>query len=228
MKKIFNLLFFFCVIPSLVFAQNLQIKGTVTDAKDGSPLIGVTVKTQKNVGTITDIDGKYSITAQKGDVLTFSFVSMVTQTVIVVSNKDIDIAMKEDALLLDELVVVGYGTMKKRDLSGSVGQIKSEDLLKGNPSSSINQALQGRLAGVSVSQNDGAPGAGISITVRGTNSFSTNSQPLYIVDGITDLFHDSANGTYLSEGWNDFTSTYQPDSEVNADFSICNYRIVKK
>ncbi|BES60186.1 SusC/RagA family TonB-linked outer membrane protein [Dysgonomonas capnocytophagoides] len=184
MKKIFNLLFFFCVIPALVFAQNLQIKGKVTDAKDGSPLVGVTVKTQKNSGVMTDLDGKYTINAQKGDILSFSFLSMTTQTVKVESAKDINIALSDDDKILDEIVVVGYGTMKKRDLSGSVGQIKSEDLLKGNPTSSINQALQGRLAGVSVSQNDGAPGAGISITIRGTNSFSTNSQPLYIVDGI--------------------------------------------
>ena len=184
MKKIFNLLFFFCLIPSLVLAQNLQIKGRVTDAKDGSPLVGVTVKNQKNAGTMTDIDGNYSINVQKGDVLTFSFISMTPQTVKVESNKDINVKLSEDDRLLDEVVVVGYGTMKKRDLSGSVGQIKTDDILKGNPSPSINQALQGRLAGVAVNQNDGAPGAGISITVRGTNSFSTSSQPLYVVDGI--------------------------------------------
>lgn len=121
MKKIFNLLFFFCVIPALVFAQNLQIKGKVTDAKDGSPLVGVTVKTQNNSGVMTDLDGKYTINAQKGDILSFSFLSMTTQTVKVESAKDINIALSDDDKILDEIVVVGYGTMKKRDLSGSVG-----------------------------------------------------------------------------------------------------------
>jgi TonB-linked SusC/RagA family outer membrane protein len=96
----------------------------------------------------------------------------------------INIELKEDNVALEEVVVVGYGTMKKRDLSGSVGQIKADDILKGNPANSINQALQGKLAGVVVTQNDGAPGAGISIQIRGTNSFSTSSQPLYIVDGV--------------------------------------------
>lgn len=91
--------------------------------------------------------------------------------------------MKEDAELLDEVVVVGYGTMKKSDLTGSVASIKSEDLMKTNPIS-INQGLQGRIAGVQVNQNDGAPGAGVSIQIRGANSFSTSTEPLYIVDGI--------------------------------------------
>lgn len=183
MKRFLYLLFVFCAIPSMLLAQSYQITGQVTDAGDGSALIGVTVQTQTKVGTITDIDGNYSIKANKGDILTFFYIGMETQTVKVESEKVINVVMTERNQL-DEVVVIGYGSVKKRDLSGSVSQVKADDLLRGNPSSSINQALQGRMAGVVVNQNDGAPGAGISIMVRGTNSFSTNSQPLYIVDGI--------------------------------------------
>lgn len=167
-----------------MFAQNYQISGVVTDAKDGSPLPGATVQTQDKVATMTDGDGHYTIKANRGDVLTFSLIGMKSQSLKVESDKVINVAMVDDNIGLDEVVVIGYGTVKKRDLSGAVGQIKADDIMKGNPANSINQALQGKLAGVQVMQNDGAPGAGISIQVRGTNSFSTNSQPLYIVDGI--------------------------------------------
>lgn len=184
MKKIFYLFILISVIPCALFAQNFQITGTVTDALDGSPLPGVTVQIPNKSATMTNIDGTYTIKADKGDVITFSFMGMTSQSVTVESERSIDISLSDDNITLDEVVVVGYGTVKKRDLSGSVSQIKTSEILKGNPAPSINQALQGRLAGVVVSQNDGAPGAGISIQVRGTNSFSTNSQPLYIVDGI--------------------------------------------
>ena len=184
MKRILYLLFLLCIIPCAVFAQTYQISGVVTDVKDGSPLPGVAVQTQERVATMTDIDGQYSIKANKGDILTFSLIGMKRQEVKVESERNINIAMEDENINLDEVVVIGYGTVKKRDLSGAVGQVKADDLLKGNPMSSINQALQGKMAGVSVIQNDGAPGAGISILVRGANSFKTNSQPLYIVDGV--------------------------------------------
>lgn len=184
MRKIIYYLLFFCALPALGYAQTYQISGKVTDALDNSPLPGATVQKQNKEGVVTDNSGSYSIKANKGDVLTFSFIGMVPQSIKVESDKRIDVKLSEDALKLDEVVVVGYGVMKKSDLSGSVSQIKTDDILKGNPSTSINQALQGRLAGVAVTQNDGAPGAGISIQIRGTNSFSTSSQPLYIVDGV--------------------------------------------
>ena len=180
MSKIFYFLILFCALPVLISAQNLSISGKVTDALDNSPLPGVTVQIQNKSATMTDRDGLYTIKAEIGDVITFSFLGMTSQSVTVKSDKTINIALSEDNVALDEVVVVGYGTVKKRDLSGSVSQVKTAEILKGNPSPSINQALQGRLAGVVVSQNDGAPGAGISIQVRGVNSFSTNSQPLYI------------------------------------------------
>lgn len=182
MKKFIYFLFLIS-FPCILFAQEIEIKGVVTDALDGSPLIGVSVKNPNKLATMTDIDGAYTIKAAKGDVLIFSYLGMGEQRIKVTDKQTINVVMNEDNTLND-IVVVGYGTMKKRDLSGSVSQIKADDILSGNPTTSINQALQGRIAGVVVNQNDGSPGAGVSIQVRGTNSFSTSSQPLYIVDGV--------------------------------------------
>ena len=131
------------------------------------------------------MDGKYSVNVPNGkNVLVFSCVGYKEQEITLKpGQKVLNVTMKEDTELLDEVVVIGYGSMKKSDLTGSVTSIKSEDLMKTNPIS-INQGLQGRIAGVQVNQNDGAPGAGVSIQIRGANSFSTSTEPLYIVDGI--------------------------------------------
>jgi len=118
------------------------------------------------------------------DIIRVSFLGYKTRELGVGNLRSFNITMEEDEKMLDEIVVVGYGAMKKRDLSGSVTQVKTDEILVGNPSSSINQALQGRIAGVVINQNDGAPGAGVNMQIRGTNSFSSNTQPLYVVDGI--------------------------------------------
>lgn len=182
MKKLFYFLFLIW-FPCALIAQEIEIKGVVTEALSGLPVIGASVKNGRKAGTVTNADGLYTIKASKGDVLVFSYLGMAEKRVDVKNQTTIDVALEENNSL-DEIVVVGYGTMKKRDLSGAVSQVKADDILSGNPSASINQALQGRMAGVVVNQNDGAPGTGISIQIRGTNSFSTSSQPLYIVDGV--------------------------------------------
>lgn len=167
-------------------AQETIVTGTITDANDGSPLIGANVLVKDaGVGSIANAEGQYSVKVPKGrNVLVFSCIGYKEQTITLKSGQRIlNVAMKEDTELLDEVVVVGYGTMKKSDLTGSVTSIKSDELMKTNPIS-INQSLQGRIAGVQVNQNDGAPGAGVSIQIRGANSFSTSTEPLYIVDGI--------------------------------------------
>ena len=166
------------------FAQeNITVSGTVRSEEDKGVIPGVSVLVKgTSLNAITNVDGKYSILVPEGSTLVFSYVG--AQTVELEANRAIIDVFLVSNIDLDEVVVIGYGTIRRRDLSGSVGQIKTDDVLKGNPSSSINQALQGRLAGVIVNQNDGAPGGGISITIRGTNSFSTNTQPLYILDGI--------------------------------------------
>ncbi|WP_320973820.1 SusC/RagA family TonB-linked outer membrane protein, partial [Dysgonomonas capnocytophagoides] len=189
MKKNLYLFLLLILFPCVLFAQDFQITGVVTDASDGSPLIGVTVKTQENVGTMTDIDGKYTINAKKGDVLTFSFMSMETQKVKVEGQKTINIALKEDSQLLDEIVVVGYGTMKKSDLTGSLSSLKSDQLTQLS-AVDVTQSIQGRAPGVSVINNSGEPGAGTKIRIRGTGSVN-NSDPLYVVDGfpVSDISH---------------------------------------
>lgn len=142
------------------------------------------VEKGKNNGVTTDIDGNFSLkVASPKAVLSFSYVGMNSQEIEVNGRDKIDVVMSDNQEALDEIVVVGYGTMRKRDLSGSMSQIKSDDLMKGG-ATDISHALQGKLAGVQIQQSDGAPGGGVTITVRGANSFRTNSQPLYIVDGV--------------------------------------------
>lgn len=169
-----------------LMAQQRTLTGTVVDGRDNSAMVGVTVLEKGTTnGTVTDIDGKFSLKiTTKNPVLVFSYVGYKSIEETVGNQSVLNVVMQEDVETLEEVVVIGYGTMKKRDLSGSVAQVKADDILSGNPAVSINQALQGRIAGAIVNQNDGAPGAGISMQIRGVNSFSSNTQPLYIVDGI--------------------------------------------
>lgn len=167
-----------------IVQQNKKIAGTVVD-QNGEAVIGANV-IQKGTtnGTITDIDGKFTLEVPAKAVLTVSFIGYQSQEVTLKGNEtQLTVTLKDDTEVLDEVVVVGYGTMKKRDLSGAVSQIKSDDLMKGNPTD-LSQGLAGKVAGVQINAADGAPGGGVSIQVRGTNSFSTSSQPLFIVDGV--------------------------------------------
>lgn len=173
-------------MSSQIMAQQDKLTGVVTDANDGSPLIGVSVMIKGgSQGSITDVDGKYSLDiANKNAILIFSYVGYIQQEINVKPNqKVLDVVLEDDTKLLNEIVVIGYGAVKKSDLTGAVGSLKSEDLMKTNPTS-LNQGLQGRIAGVQVNQNDGAPGAGVSIQIRGANSTETSTEPLYIIDGI--------------------------------------------
>lgn len=168
----------------IVQQQTVKVQGRIIDAS-GEPVIGANV-IQKGTtnGTISDIDGQFVLHVPAGAVLQISFIGYQSQEVALKNGQtDVKVVLKDDSEQLDEVVVVGYGTMKKRDLSGAVSQIKSSDLMKGNPTD-LSQGIAGKVAGVQVNQSDGAPGGGISIQIRGTNSFSTSSQPLYIVDGV--------------------------------------------
>ena len=212
MKKnliLFLLLFSF---SNFLFAQK-KITGMVQDATTSEAIPGVNVVLKGTTsGTITDFDGNYSVEVPSNEsILMFSFIGYETQEIQVDSRSSINISLKTKATGLDEVIVVGYGTMRKSDLSGSVAQVKSEELLNGNPASSINKAMQGKMAGVTVRQNDGAPGAGISIQIRGSNSFSTSSEPLYIVDGIP--FNTAS--TPSSEANNNNNQTANPLALLN-------------
>lgn len=172
--------FFGC---SAVSAQTLTVTGKVLD-NDGLEAIGATVRIKGNpkVGTITDLDGKYSIQAKPKDILVFSYIGMAMQEVPVKGKKVIDVQLKQDNKVLDEVVVVGYGTTRRGDLTGSVVSVRSDDLMK-TPTSNVASALAGRVAGVQVTQAEGGPGAGISIRVRGGMSITQSNEPLYIIDG---------------------------------------------
>ncbi|MFI3240131.1 MAG: TonB-dependent receptor [Bacteroidales bacterium] len=183
MKK--NLLLLFLLFSTLfsVSAQNITLTGSVKDST-GEPLIGafINVSGTKN-GTIADVDGNYSIKVKGNDKVEFSYVGLKPVVVLVNKRNKIDVVLEEDSKLLDEVVAIGYGTAKKSDLSGSVASLKADDIVMGDPSD-LAKGLSGKIAGVNVMQNDGAPGGGVSINVRGANSFSTSSQPLYVLDGI--------------------------------------------
>lgn len=171
-------------IGQCAYAQNRTITGVVTDNKQ-EPLIGVNVmvKGNKATGTITDIDGSYRLSVPSDKtVLVFSYIGYTPYEVTVGKNSKINIVLKEDTQALDEVVVIGYGTVKRRDLTGAIASIKGEEVAA-NPVSNVAQALQGRLPGVNVISQDGRPGATISVRVRGGGSITQSNEPLYVVDG---------------------------------------------
>ncbi|MBU3024130.1 SusC/RagA family TonB-linked outer membrane protein [Zobellia galactanivorans] len=160
-----------------------QIKGAVLD-NAGIPLAGVNVLLEgSTTGTQTDFDGNYTITASSGDVLVFSYIGMKTQSITVGASGTINVTMEEDAASLDEVVVIGYGTQKKSDLTGAVGSVSSAELQE-RPAASLTQSLSGKMPGVSVSINSGRPGGKSNIRIRGNSSVSLSNDPLYVVDGI--------------------------------------------
>jgi len=162
--------------------QQIKISGFVKD-KSGTPLPGVNiVKVGTIIGTDTDFDGKYSIAASKGDQLTFSYLGMKTVTITIESATTINITMENDAATLDEIVVVGYGTSKKKDLTGAVGSVDVEDVSVA-ATTSIDAALSGRVSGLVAVATSGQPGAGASVQIRGNASFAS-AGVLYVVDGV--------------------------------------------
>jgi len=172
---------FFCLASFSANAQ--EVSGKVTD-ENGEALIGVTVVVQgTDTGTITDIDGNFSVKANADDVLEISYVGYDKRTVPVNGQTNFDVSLGVDAELIDEVVIIGYGSVKKSDVTGSVSSVKSEEL-QAFPLLNAGQALQGRAAGVAVqTQNGGEPGADISIRVRGSSSLNASSDPLVVVDG---------------------------------------------
>ncbi len=167
-----------------VFAQSNTITGQVVDGEDGGPLPGVNVIEQgTSNGTITDFDGNYNITvASPNAILVFSYVGFETLEVNVNGRNSIDVTLEEDASALDEVVVVGYGTERRSDLTGSVATISGNDIAE-QSRSSVAEALTGRLPGVQVSSTEGSPDAEINIRIRGGGSLTQDSSPLIIVDG---------------------------------------------
>ena len=182
MKQKFVTFMLALLATAALFAQNKTVRGTVSDAQ--GPAIGVSVmeKGTQN-GVATDLDGNYVITVKPGATLVFSSIGYAAQEIVVGSQSVINVVLKEDTEFLDEVVVVGYGTMKRSDLSGASVSMKEEDL-KGSIITSLDQSLQGRAAGVSAVQTSGAPGSSSSIRVRGQATVNANAEPLYVIDGV--------------------------------------------
>ena len=208
-KRILSLNVILLACVSLAFAQGRDITGTVIDADSGFPLPGVNISIQgTSTGTITAIDGTYSVRANSGDVLLFSFVGYITQEITVANQSVIDVVLDIDEVLLEEVVVIGYGTQRRADVTGSVSSIDASDANVGLITSP-DQMIQGRVPGVSITQNNGEPGAGFVVRIRGGTSISASNEPLYVIDGVP-----IDNARTEPEGSN--VSTSAPRSPLNA------------
>lgn len=195
MKKnlLLSLLLLFALIGS-AWAQTTAVSGQVTSAADGAVLPGVTVleKGTSN-GVTTGIDGEYRLNVQPNATLVFRFIGMTTQEVPVNGRSTINVQLRTDQQQLEEVVVVGYGTQEKRSVTGAIASLSAKDVEQ-TPVTSVEQAMQGKAAGVFIQSNNGKLGQGIQVRVRGTSSLSAGSQPLYVVDGIP-IISDNLSGT---------------------------------
>ena len=188
--KPLGLLFLFCLIPFWVSAQIISVSGIVKDVA-GEPIIGAGIL-QKGTsnGTITDFDGRFTLKVPSQSEIIISYVGYKSQTIPVNGKTNIN-------MLLDEVVVVGYGQMKRSDLTGSVVSV-TDDAIKKSVPTSIDQALQGRAAGVQIQANTGTPGGSTSIRIRGVNSLNASNQPIFVIDGVVVDSSSDAGDTQAS------------------------------
>ncbi len=178
------LLFVALVFAFQAHAQDVQVSGKVTDAKDGNSLPGATVQVKgTTAGALTDIDGKYSLKVKSGTILTFTFIGYNTQEVTITNQQTLDIALVQASTMLDQIVVVAYGTKKKSDLTGAVTSVTAKEFQKGNIASS-EQLLMGKVTGLQITSSGGAAGAGSTIRIRGGASLNASNDPLIVIDGV--------------------------------------------
>ena len=160
-----------------------QIVGRVID-ESGEPLIGVNVIVEgRNIGVVTDLEGKYKIGVSPNDVLLFQYLGMETVRVLVGEQSQIDITMQASDTELNTVVVIGYGVQQKRDVTTAISSVSS-DAFKDLPVTDINEALLGQAAGVDITSSSGSPGGGLDIKIRGLSTLGSDSNPLYVVDGV--------------------------------------------
>ncbi len=184
MKKLM-FLFYLIFSVTVVSSQQIAVTGTVTESETGEPIPGASIIIKGTTsGTITNFDGNYTIETAGNDVLVFSFVGLETQEIPVNNRTTINVQLAQSTELVDEVVVVGYGQLKVKDLTSAITTVKSDEISK-TPTGQAMQALQGKVAGVQI-VNSGAPGSGPTVRIRGVGSFpsSSNSAPLYVVDGM--------------------------------------------
>lgn len=171
------------VVTGLLSAQSITVQGTVTSAVDNEPLIGVSVMVKgTSTGAVTDIDGRYSVKAEVGQTLDFSYVGMKPYEA-KVTGPELNVVLEENAELLEEVVVVGYGTQKKKLVTGATSQIKGDNVVMMNTTNAL-QALQGMAPGINITQGSGQPGKDMKVNIRGLGTIG-NSQPLYLIDGVS-------------------------------------------
>jgi TonB-linked SusC/RagA family outer membrane protein len=212
-------LLLFCFVGQFMIAQN-QVKGVVLDS-GGTTLPGVNIieKGTKN-GVVTDFDGNYSISVQDNASIVFSYVGFDTQEIKVSGKQTINVTLKENLQSLDEVLVIGYGTQKRDDVNSAVSTIKAKEL-EDVPQVSVDQLLQGRAAGVIVTNNSGQPGGNVSVKIRGASSLGGSNEPLYIIDGVPisgDATNQSTSGRPISasySGANAPSVTVSPLSLIN-------------
>jgi TonB-dependent starch-binding outer membrane protein SusC len=180
-QTILTLLFIFCSLA--LSAQGLQVKGVVTSADDGQPLPGVSISVKgTTAGTLTDASGAYTISVPSNSTLVFSFVGMKAQEILVRTSTTLNVSMKSDMAVMEEVVVVGYGVQKKSVVTGAISSVKASDLLD-MATPRIEDALKGRTSGVTIASSSGVPGADATVNIRGITSINASS-PLYVVDGV--------------------------------------------
>lgn len=195
MKNFIYTLFISLFFASTVYAQRQDINGIVIDAETGEPIVGasVIVKNTKT-GTATDIEGEFKLNVAKGELLVISYLGK--QSVTVAAKEYLKVHLADNSKSIDDVVVIAYGTQQRRNLTGSIARVGSSTLTE-SPVTSLEQALEGKMAGVSVTQATGAPGGAISVNIRGTSSISAGNEPLYVVDGLPILSQDlSQRGGY--------------------------------
>lgn len=177
----FLLLSVMALLPAAALAQGMvTATGTVTDA-NGDPLIGCTVQLKgSSVGTVTDLDGRFKLQVPEGKTLTFSYIGYKTKEL--KAQKTMKVTLEDDTHVLNEVVAVGYGTMKRSDITGSVVSVKAEDMEQ-TSAATMDQMLQGRAAGLTMTSNSGAAGSSTSIQIRGVNSLNSSNEPVYVIDG---------------------------------------------
>ena len=217
MKKRKIIFLLVCLLGSFqLMSQQKTITGIVTDNSDGSTLPGVTVQVRgTNTGTVTDIEGSYSLTIDESvNVLQFNFMGMRTEERNIGSNTIINVSMEADNISLDEVVVIGYGSVKKSDLTGSVASVNMEKLAE-IPANSFDKKLQGRVSGVQVTSLSGQPGGASSIKIRGGNSIMAGNEPLYVIDGV--LMESQQNISWIGSPAENGLSSINPNDIETID-----------
>ena len=184
MRKLLLTSLIFCTLFFSAFGQQKTVTGTITDKSDGLPVIGATVLVKgTSVGTATDLNGKYTISADPGSILVFRFVGMKSREILVGDRNIVDVTLELDDVGLDEVIVVGYGSAIKRELTGAITKVETKGIAE-VPVASFESAIQGKTSGVFIEQASGKLGETVKMRIRGSSSVSANNQPLYVVDGV--------------------------------------------